>query len=131
MRRPTIVCLCGSTRYMDAFAEWNERLTLEGKIVLSVGANAKAPRETPITAEQKARLDQLHLHKIALADEVLVLNVDGYVGQSTKREIAFAILRGKPIEWLNPGPGQSRLQDQAHEFGQLIAALAVDPSVPS
>ena len=47
-------------------------------------------------------LDDLHLRKIELADEVLILNVGGYVGQSTARELAFARSLGKTVRFLEP-----------------------------
>lgn len=109
MPKPTIVCLCGSTRFKDAFAAENERLTLEGRIVLSVGSFSRStPEEASrgifagCTVEQKRALDELHLRKIDLADEVLVLNVGGYVGESTRREIAYARSKGKPVAFLEP-----------------------------
>jgi hypothetical protein len=78
--RPTIVCLCGSTRFYPAFQDENYRETMAGRIVLSVGfyphAQAEAHgEERGCTPEQKAALDELHKRKIDLADEVLVLNV--------------------------------------------------------
>lgn len=102
MPAPTIVCLCGSTRFMDAFQAANLRLTLEGKIVLSVGCNTKINTALGLAPEVKVRLDELHLRKIDLADEVLVLNVGGYVGESTRREIAYARTKGKPVAFLEP-----------------------------
>ena len=48
----------------------------------------------------KARLDELHLRKIDLADEVMVLNVGGYIGDSTRREIEYANAHGKPVRYL-------------------------------
>ena len=91
---PRIVCLCGSTRFRAAF----ERATLEeelaGKVVL---ATAFADS---LTLAQKDALDELHRRKIDLADEVLVLNVDGYVGESTRSEIAYATVAGKTIRYL-------------------------------
>jgi hypothetical protein len=80
MSRPTIVCLCGSTRFYEEFQAANYRETMAGRIVLSVGfyphCSERAHGE-PVgcTDEQKAKLDELHLRKIDLADEVLVLNV--------------------------------------------------------
>jgi hypothetical protein len=80
MNRPTIVCLCGSTRFYEEFQAANYRETMEGRIVLSVGfyphCSERAHGENVgCTDEQKAKLDELHLRKIDLADEVLVLNV--------------------------------------------------------
>jgi len=106
MNLPTIVCLCGSTRFGDAFREANLRETLDGKIVLSIGCNMRSDTEIfghlpddKLTAI-KARLDELHLRKIDLADEVLILNVDGYIGESTRRELEYAKTHGKIIRFL-------------------------------
>lgn len=98
---PVIVCLCGSTRFKQQFIEANFRETTAGKIVLSVGWFSHADGEiyTP-TEEEKARLDELHLRKIDLADEVLILNVSGYVGESTRRELNYATAKGKTIRFL-------------------------------
>lgn len=104
---PRIVCLCGSTRFYPAFQEANFRETMAGRIVLSVGFYPHAQHEAHgedvgVTPEQKAALDELHLRKIDLADEVLVLNVGGYVGDSTRSEIEHARATGKAIRWLEP-----------------------------
>jgi len=101
--RPEIVCLCGSTRFMDAYAEHYGRLTDEGKIVLSVG-RVVPQSEQALGSPRKAMLDELHLRKIDLADRIFVLNVGGYIGSSTKREIEYARAHGKPVTWLeSPG----------------------------
>lgn len=100
---PTVVCLCGSTKFIDAFqkAEFDE--TLAGRIVLTIGCDAKSDSELFHGAEGervKERLDELHKRKIDLADEVLVLNVGGYIGNSTRSEIDYAMESGKPIRYL-------------------------------
>jgi len=96
---PEIVCLCGSTRFKDAFVAENERLTLAGKIVLSVGSFGHS-RPVPFTDTEKAALDELHKRKIDLADSVFVLNVGGYIGSSTRGEIEYAHAHGKRITYL-------------------------------
>lgn len=105
--RPRIVCLCGSTRFYRDFTEANYAETMAGRIVLSVGFYPHAAAEmhgegVGTTPEQKEALDTLHLRKIDLADEVLVLNRDGYIGQSTARELAHARRAGKPVRFLEP-----------------------------
>ena len=109
MSKPTIVCLCGSTRFGEAFAQANLRETLAGKIVLSVGCYTHSDAELGIAqdGEVKRRLDELHLRKIDLADEVLVLNVGGYVGESTEREVLYALGKGKAIRWLDEYRGRA------------------------
>lgn len=103
---PKVVCLCGSTRFLDAFRKAMAEETYFGRIVLSIGCNLRDHEFDTFTQEHKAEikiaLDELHKRKIDLADEVLVLNVGGYVGDSTKSEIRYAIEHGKPIRWLEP-----------------------------
>lgn len=106
--RPTVVCLCGSTRFYEAFQRANYAETMAGRIVLTVGfyphSAAQAHGEAVgCTPEQKALLDDLHKRKIDLADEILVLNVGGYVGESTASEIGYAVAHGKRVRWLE-GP---------------------------
>ena len=95
--RPEIVCICGSMRFVDEMRAANRDLTLAGVIVLAPGEPGEA-----ITVDQKAALDALHLRKIELADRVLVVNPGGYVGESTRREIAHARATGKPISFTDP-----------------------------
>ena len=99
---PTIVTLCGSTRFSEAFRKANLDETLAGRIVLSIGCDFKSDDALGLTEQDKQRLDELHLRKIDLCDEVLVLNVDGYVGASTRNEIKYAAYHGKRIRWLEP-----------------------------
>lgn len=107
--RPEIVCLCGSTRFSDAFREANLRHTLLGRIVLSIGCDLRSDADLATAMElgedpalAKARMDELHKRKIDLADWVYVLNVDGYIGESTRSEIEYAQRLGKPVRYLEP-----------------------------
>lgn len=106
--KPKIVTLCGSTRFKDAFTKAQLDETLAGKIVLTIGCNMRTDADifSELSEEEmertKKRLDWLHMRKIELSDEILVLNVDGYVGESTSREIAYAYIRGLLIRWLEP-----------------------------
>ncbi|HPS54031.1 MAG TPA: hypothetical protein PLP05_00390 [Sedimentisphaerales bacterium] len=101
---PPIVCLCGSTRFMDAFFEAGWKFTLLGHIVLSVGVCKHAADHGGEALGQDVadKLDELHLRKIDLADSVYVLNVGGYIGSSTQKEIKYAQSKNKPIEYLEP-----------------------------
>jgi hypothetical protein len=104
--KPTIVCLCGSVRFFKTFTEASLSETLAGKIVLSIGAATSTDEDHfgHMSEEEikwlKARLDVLHYQKIDMADEILVLNVGGYVGESTSREIFYALAHGKKIRFL-------------------------------
>ena len=104
--RPIIVCLCGSTRFSKVFQEANLRETLNGKIVLTIGCDLRSDTEVfgHMTIDEvvmvKDQLDRLHLRKIDMADEVLILNVEKYIGESTARELAYARSLGKRIRFL-------------------------------
>lgn len=106
--RPTIVCLCGSTRFSEAFQRANLNETLAGRIVLTIGCDMRsdaavfADYSEQELARVKLDLDELHKRKIDLADEILVLNVDGYIGQSTRSEIEYAQSHRKGIRYLEP-----------------------------
>ncbi|MFJ4633564.1 hypothetical protein [Streptomyces sp. NPDC088847] len=106
--RPPIVVLCGSTRFWDQFADAALYETAAGRIVLAPGCNLREPHplwDTPEKAEQLKRiLDDLHLRKIDAADDVLIVNPGGYIGDSTRREIAYARSLGKPIRYTHPTP---------------------------
>jgi hypothetical protein len=124
--KPTIVCLCGSTRFMDEFQVANLCETLAGKIVLSVGCNTKSDEMLGITEAQKAALDELHLRKIDLADEVLFLNVGGYIGASTHRELAYSIFTHKKIRFLDPEKGEQYMEEQSHKLGMQVAKFTIE-----
>ena len=101
--RPSIVCLCGSTRFMDAFNEVGWQKTLDGEVVLFVGVSKYLPGSHggEYLGEAVAQaLDELHKRKIDLADYVYVLNVGGYIGNSTRSEIEYAESLGKPVKYL-------------------------------
>ncbi|MHA0041398.1 hypothetical protein [Deinococcus sp. PEB2-63] len=108
--RPRVVCLCGSVRFLAEFDAASLAETLAGRIVLSVGSHRQRDEDALAhlsSAEREAaleRLGELHLRKIDLADEVLVINPGGYVGESTRREISYAQQTGKPVRSLEPLP---------------------------
>lgn len=89
---PEIVCICGSTRFIDEWNYWRQRLTYEGKIVLAIEIVTSQDLATDpqhVDPDKKAMLDELHKRKIDLADRVLILNVGGYIGESTRSEIEY------------------------------------------
>lgn len=106
IKKPKIICLCGSTKYKILFEEWNKNLTLQGNIVLSVGLFGKTKNDTgkennfSITDKQKIMLDELHKRKIDLSDEIFVINKNGYIGESTRSEIEYAKKHNKIVSYL-------------------------------
>jgi hypothetical protein len=97
--KPHIVVLCGSTQFYETFNEKNVEFTLNGNIVLSIGDHTKGDHGT-IYENHKVDLDELHKRKIDLADSVYVINKFGYIGNSTRSEIRYAISKDKPIEYM-------------------------------
>jgi hypothetical protein len=95
-----VITLCGSTRFKKSFIEQQKRLTLEGNIVISVGLFGHSGDDEVWNEGTKEMLDEIHLRKIDMADEIFVINEDFYIGDSTKREIAYAIEIGKPVNYM-------------------------------
>lgn len=97
-----VITLCGSTKFRDNFLEVQRILTMQGYIVLSVGVFGHY--ESPQLQEQieaiKPMLDDMHKRKIDMADAIYVVNVGGYIGESTKGEIEYAKQTGKEIFYL-------------------------------
>lgn len=109
MDKPPVICLCGSTRFADQHAIVRWELEKEGAIVLMINylpvwyADTQGWKGNDHFAEKaglKEHLDELHLRKIDLSDRVMVINVDGYIGDSTRHEIAYAESLGKPVKYL-------------------------------
>ena len=95
-----IICLCGSTRFKKEYEKINEYYTLRNFIVLSCGFFKDSKIE--ITKEHKKDLDKLHLGKIRMSDCIFVINKNGYIGESTEKEIKYADKLKKEILYLEP-----------------------------
>lgn len=102
-----VITLCGSTRFKDEFIETQKRLTLEGNIVISVGLFGHSGdnevwenMDEGTMTRTKEMLDDMHKRKIDMADEIYVINVDGYIGPSTRSEIEYAKQTGKRVAYL-------------------------------
>jgi len=93
-----VICLCGSTRFKREFEEVNRDLTINGFIVLSVGVFGHVGG-VELSKKVKRQLDELHLRKIDMADAVYIINPGNYIGESTRREIAYAEATGKPVKF--------------------------------
>jgi hypothetical protein len=102
-----VITLCGSTRFKDEFMEAQKRLTLEGNIVISVGLFGHSGdnevwenMDEGTLTKTKEMLDDMHKRKIDMADEVYIINVGGYIGDSTRSEIEYAKQTGKPVKYM-------------------------------
>ncbi len=102
-----VITLCGSTRFKNEFMEAQKRLTLEGNIVISVGLFGHSGdqevwenMDEGTLTKTKEMLDDMHKRKIDMADEIFVINLGGYIGDSTSSEIEYAIEHGKKVRYL-------------------------------
>ena len=105
-----VITLCGSTKFKDAFMEAQKRLTLEGNIVISVGMFGHSGDDEVWKEGTKDMLDDMHKRKIDMADEIYVINVGGYIGESTKSEISYAQRTGKIVRYLESVCEQTQLK---------------------
>jgi hypothetical protein len=119
-----VITLCGSTRFKEEFLEAQKRLTLEGNVVITVGLFGHSGDDVVWTEGVKDMLDRQHLAKIDLADEIFVINVGGYIGDSTRREIAYAEFKGKSIKYMENSKKASIYESYAalrelHDAGRI------------
>ena len=104
-----VITLCGSTRFKEEFLSVQKQLTLDGNIVISVGLFGHSGdnevwenMDEGTLTRTKEMLDDMHKAKIDMADEIFVINVNGYIGDSTRSEIEYAEVHGKKVNYLEP-----------------------------
>lgn len=85
-----VITVCGSMKYINEMIEIAEKIEFEGNCVLMPLYNPNKTSKDSYTEEECTMLDKAHKERIKLADAILVVNVDGYIGNSTKSEIEFA-----------------------------------------
>ncbi len=115
------ITLCGSAKFEQQFHDWNERLTIAGHTCydLAVHPSFKDNNKDWYDEPTKMMLDLVHLDKIANSDAIVVLNVGGYIGFSTTREIIWARMQGKRVVWLETNTINSRFGDSnVHQIMQ-------------
>lgn len=104
------ITLCGSTKFKKEFDAINKQLTLEGNVVYSVCAFGHADK-IEWTKEQKELLDLVHKKKIDNSDAIFIIDVDGYIGESTQSEIDYAEYHGKVVKYLSQFPDLKMICD--------------------
>lgn len=121
-----VITLCGSTRFKDAFMEAQKQLTLDGNIVISVGLFGHSGdnevwegMDEDTLTKTKLMLDDMHKRKIDMSDEIYVINVGGYIGDSTRSEIEYAKRTGKDIQYLEESASEDELPDNAIDVSEI------------
>ncbi|MCM1215405.1 MAG: hypothetical protein NC548_12905 [Lachnospiraceae bacterium] len=99
--KPYVVTLCGSKKFIYEFRYQFEKLTKEGKIVLTP-AIFEMSCPNSLDDIDHAVLDVIHRQKMEMADEVLIINKDGYIGEDTQKEIDWCMRNGIPVKFLYP-----------------------------
>jgi hypothetical protein len=113
--KPKVVCFCGSTRFTPHMLILRWEMEKQGIITMGwnvlpdgYGADSHVAEAEGV----KELIDELHKRKIDLCDEVFVVNLDGYIGESTRSEIDYAVSIGKPIQYLEPTPYEQPDKEQ-------------------
>lgn len=89
------VTICGSMRFekeMQEIAFW-----LETQQDLNVLQCVYAPPGAALTEEALAAMTAAHYRKIDLSDGIYVVDIGGYIGESVRREMDYAKVRGKEL----------------------------------
>ena len=87
-----IITICGSMKFIENMLEMALKLELDGNCCLLPIYTNNALSESEIMC-----LNKMHQEKIKISDAIFVVNVNGYIGNSTKKEIEFAKSLGKEI----------------------------------
>lgn len=95
-----VITICGSMRYSKEMMKIAEELELkEGYAVIQCVYNIDGQRYEGVDA---SILDKIHRKKIDISDAIYVVNIDGYIGNSTKNEIEYATHNGKEVIYHEP-----------------------------
>lgn len=95
-----IITICGSMKFQDQMMAVSEKLELEEKCIVIQCIYFDKDRK--LSHQELSILSELHYQKIELCDAVYVVNVGGYIGQSTQSEIEYARSLNKEILFLEP-----------------------------
>ena len=115
------ITLCGSAKFEGMFHKWNKDLTLAGHTIyaLAVYPSYMENNKNWYSEDQKSLLDLVHLDKILNSDAVVVIDVDSYIGDSTKREVLWARIQGKRVYWITENSKNMTMRGE-HWAGVLL-----------
>ena len=97
VKKMKIITICGSMKFIQEMMDISEKVELQSNVVLMPIYNPFRPNKDSYTNEEVLMLDKMHKERIKLADAILVVNVNNYIGESTKSEIEFAKSLNKEI----------------------------------
>lgn len=93
-----VVTICGSMRFEKQMIEIASSLELnKGYCVLQC---VYFDKNKKLKKEEMLKIDEAHMKKIELSDAIFVVNIGGYIGESTRKEIDYAKKHGKDVLYL-------------------------------
>ncbi len=122
MNRPKVIVLCGSSRFVDVMAvcawliERDEKAIALALHLLPIWYPNCPKHHLAEHEGVRAEMDELHLRKIDLVNEIFVVNRHGYIGDSTRNEIAYARSRDRSIRWYSDDPVGHRVEEMIAAF---------------
>lgn len=91
-----IITVCGSYKFKKEMTEITEKMALKGNCMITPIELTKTDKDA-YTSNEALMFDKMHKEKIKLSDAILVVNVNGYIGNSTNSEIEYAKTLNKEI----------------------------------
>lgn len=121
------ITICGSLKFEKEIQEWHEKLAFAGHTVYSmvVLPSQKGNNKDWYTLDEKETLDLLHLSKIEESDAIFVVDVNGYIGDSTRREIKWALMRAKPVFYMSQGDFERFNLDHLSDYRESSVDLRI------
>lgn len=92
-----VITVCGSLKFVKEMMEIAETMELQGNCMLVPIYNPERTDKDSFTEDETLMLGKMHQEKIKLSDAILVVDVNGYIGNATKKEIEFAESLNKEI----------------------------------
>jgi hypothetical protein len=110
-QKTKIVVLCGSSKFVDVMAvcAWiierdENAISMSLHLLPGWYSEKQIPDHLAEHEGCADAMDELHLRKIDMADEVFIVNIYDYIGESTAREVSYAVEHGKKIRWFTHDP---------------------------
>ncbi len=102
----SVITLCGSTRFTEEMLVRQWELSKQGHVVMGwcVLPNSYSSDIHHVAEEENVQeiMDAVHKKKIDMSDYIVVINVNDYIGESTKSEILHALKTRKDVRYAYP-----------------------------
>lgn len=100
-KNPPTITICGSVKYAKEAVIAENALVAAGWCAIGYTTPLTLlGQDEDIDDDMKKLYDEVHDKKIRMSVAVYVVNKDGYIGKSTRREIEYAKSLGKDIYYM-------------------------------